>query len=80
MEPKIKTTRECRGSYKIEVGGYEFTAETLEFIYDDGSKTASDGWRLLIVEDGQPEWCNDFMTLWECKEAALGTVEGKEAN
>jgi hypothetical protein len=64
----MKTKRIESGNYEITVGGHHFTAETLD---DLGGRK---GWRLLIQDEDACsgwEWCNDFATLWECKEAAV---------
>jgi hypothetical protein len=71
----MKTKRIESGNYEITVGGHHFTAKTLEYIYDDPDDLGGrKGWRLLIQDEDACsgwEWCNDFATLWECKEAAV---------
>lgn len=78
----MKTTRNDAGHYTIKTDGHRFTAETLERL-TEGAETTG-GWRLLIetpIEGHDDlfdvEWCNDFATLWECKEAAQLTADDK---
>ncbi len=79
----MKTTRIESGSYTIAVGDVNFQATALDVVYDDGSHKPGDGWRLLIQDDDEIsgwEWCNDFATLWECKEAAEKSAADRVAD
>jgi hypothetical protein len=68
---KIKTTRLYAGAYSIKTGGMSFQATRLDLMYDDVSLHQGAGWRLMIVrDDGEQSWANDFATRWQCKEAA----------
>ena len=80
----METKRNDSGWYTITVDGHRFNAETMARV-TEGEETY--GWRLLreipitwagLAADGEPyyelEWCNDFCTLWECKEAAQETA------
>ena len=71
----MKTTKIDTGYYAITVNGITFEAETMERATEGRE---NDGWRLLIREPEPDleddcyhlEWCNDFWTLKECKDAA----------
>ncbi len=69
----IKVKRVARGAYELQVGEIRFTALSMDFMYDDDDHHGN-GWRLMIEDADEIsgfEWCNDFATLWECKDAAI---------
>lgn len=76
----MKVKRIKSGHYRLEVGGRFFQAGALDVVTEE---ERYGGWRLLLEKGGTPpefDWCNDFWTLKQCKEAAQKTADELNGN